>query len=166
VATQTDKAIGATYSEQLRVSHEELMRWLGQAAPSHFYEPMADGEWTVLENLAHLVELQPYWAKQAQHVASNPDQPFGRTHDDPVRVGWIEAHGKDAFPGVRPELERANREARDILSAIPDGAWSNKGVHSRRGAMTVREIVESFLTSHFQEHIDQIKNTYEAVLAR
>lgn len=157
---------GMSYADQLGTSHVELMRWLDGVDSARFYEPLADGEWTVLENLAHLVELQPYWAKQALYVANNPDQPFGRTHDDPVRVGWIEAHGSDRFPAVRSQLERANREAREILSTIPDGSWSSKGVHSRREVMTLHEITESFLTGHFREHLEQVQKTYDAVLGR
>ena len=114
-------------------------------------------DWSVMKVLAHVAELLPYWAHQAQEVASRTeqDQPFGRTHDDPDRIAAVEDHGGDTLQSVLPRIRQGLQEAATTLRALPPEGWSRTAHHSRRGEMTVMDIVDQFLVQHLQEHVDQ-----------
>ena len=46
--------------------------------PAKLYQQPAENEWTIMENLAHIVEFMPYWANEIEKLAA-PGQNFGRT---------------------------------------------------------------------------------------
>ncbi len=118
-----------------------------------------DGEWSVMKVLAHTAELLPYWARQAEEVAARPqnDQPFGRTHEDPDRIGAVEGHARDRLEDAVASLERGLDEALRRLRGIPAEGWSRTAHHARRGEMTVEQIVDAFLVEHMDEHLAQAR---------
>jgi uncharacterized damage-inducible protein DinB len=120
------------------------------------YQAPAAGEWPVMSTLAHVAEMLPYWAHQAERIAQAPGAPFGRLHDDPGRLGAIEQHAQDAADVVREGLHASLREAVEALRALPAAAFDLSGQHPRRGAMPVHEVIDSFMVEHVEEHVQQI----------
>ncbi len=107
--------------------------------------------------LAHVAEFVPYWADQALTLASGPEgAAFGRTHDDPQRIAAVTEHATDALDTAIDRVERGLARAATVLAAIPSDGWTRKGRHSRRGEMSVAEIVESFMLGHLEEHAHQL----------
>ena len=136
-----------------------------QALPSNvLYAEPEPNEWPVMSILAHVVELMPYWAKQALEVSrrSADSQPFGRTHDDPDRIGAVQQHGRDSLDSMLPRVQTACSEAVDLLRQIPEDRWSRTARHANRGDMSVEQIVEQFLVSHVEEHLKQARETITA----
>jgi uncharacterized damage-inducible protein DinB len=129
------------------------------------YREPSDGEWSIMQNLAHVAEMLPYWAHQAERINAAPGQPFGRTHDDPVRIGEIEAHSNDVLDEMLTRIESAARECIAILQALPAEAWSKAGVHPSRGSMTVTQMVDAFVVGHIEAHARQVEDALEAVRA-
>jgi len=39
-----------------------------------------------------------------------------------------------------------------------------KGIHIRRGEMTVADIIEVFIVSHAEDHLAQVRQTLQAVI--
>src|SRR5690349_18002928 len=103
------------------------------------------GEWSVMSTLAHLAELLPYWAHEAAHVATVPAAPFGRTHEDPRRLGAIEQHGRDALEAIVPSIRASLADCVSTLRTIPEEGWSTVGHSPTRGSMTVQQIVDAFI---------------------
>jgi uncharacterized damage-inducible protein DinB len=127
------------------------------------YREPSHGEWAVMSTLAHLAELMPYWAKQAASIAASPGKSFGRTHDDPARLGAIEQHGHDSLDTMVPRIRTAMLECEATLRQIPEGAWSSTGQHPRRGAMSAEQVVDDFIVSHAEEHASQIAATLQSI---
>lgn len=144
----------------------EMAEWARSADPAHFYEAPAEGEWSVMENLAHAVEFLRYWADQVVAVAEKPGQPFGRTHDDAERIAWVAEHGRDDPAEILAVLGEAAEYARRRLMAAPDEAWATAtGIHANRGEMTLPAIVEFFLTGHLRSHLVQAQKAFAAVVS-
>jgi uncharacterized damage-inducible protein DinB len=139
-----------------------LSRLAGVPNAALYQAPQAD-EWPVMSTLAHVAEMLPYWAHQCEQIARNPGGPFGRMHDDPARVGAVEQHGGDAAEVVRAALLASLEEAIVALRALPERAWELGGIHPRRGAMRVQEVVDAFMIDHVDEHAAQVDAVLSAL---
>jgi uncharacterized damage-inducible protein DinB len=130
----------------------------GLPAQTLYAEP-APSEWPVMSILAHVVELMPYWAQQALEVSrrSADSQPFGRTHDDPDRIGAVQQHSHDTLDSMLPRLQTACTQAIEALQHIPPEGWKRTARHANRGDMSVEQIVDQFLVTHVEEHLAQAR---------
>jgi uncharacterized damage-inducible protein DinB len=127
------------------------------------YREPTPGEWPVMSTLAHLAELMPYWAHQAEQIARTPDAPFGRTHEDPDRLGAIAQHGHDSLDAMVPRIRAALAECIEAVRALPTDAWSKVGNSPTRGAMSVEQVVDRFICSHAIEHSTQVRETLQSL---
>ncbi|HEY3058333.1 MAG TPA: DinB family protein [Chloroflexota bacterium] len=127
------------------------------------YEPPAPGEWPVMSTLAHVAEMLPYWAQQASQIGQHPGAPFGRMHDDPARLGAVSEHGGDAAEVIRAALRTSLDRAIATLRALPEASWTARGAHPRRGEMSAREVVDTFMVDHVEEHAGQVDAALRAL---
>lgn len=127
------------------------------------YRPPSEGEWPVMSTLAHLAELLPYWAHQAAGIAARPGEPFGRSHDDPDRVGAVRDHGQDSLDTAVNRIRASLAECVRVLRALPADAWPRSGQHAIRGPMTIEQLVDTFLVSHAEEHAVQIQTSVKSL---
>ncbi len=155
--------IGAAFADEIERYNAQLVQWLSDVDERSCYVRPGPDDWTVMENLVHIVEMQPYWAGEVLSVLNQPGSPFGRTIEDPDRIGYVAAHAGDNVGDVAARLKSSAGGTGRGVRSIPHAAWETIGVHSRRGPMTLRQIVEFFLTNHLSEHIDQTKRTYQTV---
>ena len=119
-------------------------------------EPEAD--WGPKELLAHIAEILPYWLGEIERVLDGDREPvaFGRIASDPER---IERVGSDRLLSVRELLERIDAAAETVavrLGSIEPEDASKRGLHERRGEMTVAAISEQFIVGHLEEHFTQL----------
>lgn len=118
-----------------------------------------ENEWSAMETVGHVIEMIPYWLDHCRKlIAATGDPPqFGRTLDAPERLAGVERGAK----GDPDELIRLLREeARSAAQTIRN--WSEtdrakKGIHNRRGEMTVGEVIEHFVVAHAEDHVNQIR---------
>jgi uncharacterized damage-inducible protein DinB len=153
------------YVARLERTVQELVATIERLPAQVVYQEPRAGEWPVMSTLAHLAELMPYWAHQAQDIVSTPGKRFGRTHEDPQRVGAIAEHGQDAVSAMVPQLQKSLNECVKTLRAIPAAAWATEGENVTRGPMSVEAIVDQFIVHHAEEHAAQVAATLEAVQA-
>jgi uncharacterized damage-inducible protein DinB len=154
--------IGVTPEEctqRLEAGVQRLLQDIDRLPADVLYREPHEGEWPVMSTLAHVSELLPYWAHQAERIASSPGIAFGRTHDDPQRIGAIEQHGQDSVETIVPRIRASLAECVATLRSLPPEAWSRQGQHPSRGTMTVDQVVNSFLLNHIEEHAAQISAT-------
>jgi uncharacterized damage-inducible protein DinB len=144
---------------------QELVAMIERLPAQVVYQEPKAGEWPVMSTLAHLSELMPYWAHEAERVVRSPGKAFGRTHDDPGRIGAISQHGHESIDAIVPQLRDSLKECVTTLRAIPANAWATEGQHATRGAMSVESIVTTFIVAHAEEHAAQITATLEALQA-
>jgi len=150
---------------RLERSVQSLLRDIEHLPADVLYREPTAGKWPVMSTLAHLAELMPYWAHEAEKLAASPDKAYGRTHDDPTRLGAIEQHGRDTLSETVPRIRTALDECVATLRAIPPDGWSAIGHHKTRGTKTVDQIVETFIVHHAEEHAAQTQATLTALQA-
>ncbi|MCA1646657.1 MAG: DinB family protein [Chloroflexi bacterium] len=145
--------------ERLERSVNQLIQEIERLPAEVLYRAPGPGEWPVMSTLAHLSELLPYWAHQAEAISRQPGQPFGRTHADADRIGAVEEHGHDSLDVAVNRIRASLRECVNALSALPVDAWASAGQHPTRGMMTITQLVDAFLVSHVEEHTTQTRAT-------
>jgi hypothetical protein len=120
-----------------------------------------EASWGPGEILAHVEEMLPFWLGEMERVidgGSGDPVPFGRTADDPVRIGII---GRDRSLPLRVLFGRvdaglaawANR-----LRTLGDDQRSRVGVHPRLGEMPASAILDRFVIGHAEEHVAQLND--------
>jgi hypothetical protein len=129
-------------------------------------DPDTGEQWDRGQVWAHLSEFIPYWIAQAGPVlrgqASGAPVPFGRTMGDPERIGAIERDRRAPVSVLWADTRADIVGLRAFLGAIQPDQWEIRGLHPTRGAVTVDELVESFLVGHLEEHADQIEGMGKA----
>jgi uncharacterized damage-inducible protein DinB len=145
--------------QRIESSVQQLVSLIEGLPAEVLYREPQPGEWPVMSTLAHLQELLPYWAHQAESVIKAPDQPFGRTHSDPVRIGAVEEHGHDSLDAMVKRIRVSLAECISTLRSLPADGWSVVGHSPSRGTMTVEQIVDAFLVRHVEEHAAQTQAT-------
>jgi hypothetical protein len=125
--------------------------------PEEALHRAAPDGWSAGHVLAHVVEFVPYWARQAEAVAARDRDglPFGRTSDDAERTSAIERRWRDAGGRLAQDLASSRDDCVATLERIPPAGWRRSGLHARRGAMSVADIVDLFLVEHLAEHETQ-----------
>jgi uncharacterized damage-inducible protein DinB len=148
---------------RIETSVQQLISVIERLPADVLYREPQPGEWPVMSTLAHLQELLPYWAHQALGVVNAPEQPFGRTHEDPDRIGAVREHGHDSLDAIVPRIRSSLDECLSTLRSLPAEGWSVVGHSPSRGTMTVEQIVDAFLVLHVEEHAAQTQATLSAL---
>lgn len=159
---------GSARAARLEQAVQRLLGEVGGLAHEALYREPGSGEWSVTKVLAHLAELLPYWARQAEAVAARDqnDQPFGRTHEDPDRIAAVEEHGQDSLETTVVRVQAGLEVATATLRRIPAEKWTRTGRHERRGEMSVEQIVDDFLVQHAEEHVAQVESILQTLRVR
>lgn len=126
-------------------------------------EPEAD--WGPREVLAHVDEMLPYWTSQLRGVLTGDPStavPFGRIASDASRLARIDEARRLAVGQLIDDIERGAGEAGSFVEGLSPEDGERRGLHPTRGELTVRDSVERFLTTHFEEHVEQLRG----ILAR
>jgi uncharacterized damage-inducible protein DinB len=144
----------------LLTANDELIGTLDWVTPEAWTKRPAESEWSAAEIVGHVIELEPYWAHQAEYLAQHPGAEIGRTLDDPVRLGGPERGSSLSAQEARTRLAQSGEEAAETLRRLPDTAWSTKGIW-RGTEVTIDELLERHLIVHVREHLEQITAALE-----
>jgi hypothetical protein len=118
-----------------------------------------EASWGPGEVLAHVAEMLPFWLGEMERVVEGTSAapvPFGRTADDPLRIGVI---GRDRSLPLRALFARVDMGFAgwvDRLTTLTDAERSRIGVHPRLGEMPASAIPERFVIGHAEEHVTQL----------
>lgn len=153
---------GEAEARRLEAAIERLVAEAQRLGDEGLYRSPAEGEWTAMETLSHLVEIQPYWAGEVQRVAAQPGVAFGRGLDDPGRLAGVQEHAGATLESLLPRLRAATEQAASMLRSLSADDWAKRGMHPRRGEMEIAEIVEHFLIGHAEEHVEQALKAAQA----
>jgi hypothetical protein len=121
------------------------------------YQSPGSGEWTIMENLAHIVEFLPYWGNEIVKLVAHPGQNFGRTQQDEGRLRAIAEHGADSMAQIRAALPESYERLDKVLSQLQDSDLELTGHHSIRGEHDLAWFIDEFVVKHLDDHILQIK---------
>jgi uncharacterized damage-inducible protein DinB len=151
----------AEIRHNIQSSYYELNRLIAgpllQLDPKKLYQPPMPGEWTLMENIAHIVEFMPYWANEIAKLIANPGQNFGRTAQDEERLRAIEAHGSYTLAQAAAALPGSYARLDQVVSTLQDNDLELTGLHSNFGEKRLEWFIEEFVTQHLTGHLRQMK---------
>ena len=127
------------------------------------YQPPAENEWTIMQNLAHVVEFMPYWATEIEKLIAQPGCEFGRTPDDVGRLHGISEHEMDSLSRVKAALPGSYARLDEVIGSLKDSDLELTGKHVRYGEKNLDWLIEEFVTNHLSGHVEQIKMCTELV---
>lgn len=121
-------------------------------------DPETGERWDPGQLLAHVVEMLPYWVREAEVVAAAGDGvAFGRVKTDPDRVAAIERDRREDPYRLLGRMDEGVAGVLAFVDGLDGAALARSGTHQTRGRMTVADIVDQFVVAHLEEHADQIE---------
>jgi len=130
---------------------------LSQLPSAKLYQSPAADEWTIMENLAHIVEFMPYWGDQIAKLVAHPGQNFGRVQQDERRLKEIRDHAHDSLAQIKSLLPPSYTHLQEVLANLQDSDLQLTGVHSRYGEKPLASFMEDFVTGHLRAHLTQMR---------
>jgi DinB superfamily len=119
-------------------------------------DPASGERWDRGQVLAHVAEMLPYWAEQAELIAAGRQDEFGRVSSDPGRIGAIERDRREDRQRLLGRVDEGVAVVLALLDRLDDQALARTGHHQTLGEMTVAEIIDRFTVAHLEEHADQL----------
>jgi hypothetical protein len=135
---------------------EALVAPLG---PEELTTPYLAGEWTVAQNVHHLVDSHATSYIRCKLILTE-ERPTLKPYDQDAWASLPD--GRDAEVGVSLAILRG-LHARWVRfwEALPESAWERSGYHPENGPMTLAHILRVY-AAHGEAHLDQIRRTLAA----
>ena len=138
---------------RLEAAQGALVDALDGITETELHTPPAEGEWTVAQICAHVIEMQPLWAGKAASITDASG--VGRTPAEAEsRTAEIERHASDDAATVRERLAASGTEALGILQDMSD---PDLGGSDASGEFTARAVLERYIITHMDEHSAEIR---------
>ena len=131
--------------------------------PDKLYKTPVENEWSIMQNLAHIVEIMAYWANEIEKLVARPGQNFGRTMQNEGRLQAIREHSSDTLEQIKTALPRSYSRLQEVLGKLKDSDLQLTGIHSRYGEKPLDWFIEEFVTQHLINHLEQIRMCLAAV---
>lgn len=153
--------------QSVKQSYDNLQELLngpvGKLYATKLYQTPTENEWTIMENLAHIIEFMPYWSDEVAGLVAHPGQNFGRTMQHEGRQAALREHGHDTLEQVRAALPGSYTHLDEILSRLHDSDLELTGRHVKFGERTLAWFINEFITEHLHNHVVQIKECLGAI---
>ena len=157
----------AAIQQDVQQSYDAMNRMidgpLAQIPPEKLYKSPGNDEWTIMENLAHIVEFMPYWGDQVAGLVAHPRQNFGRVQQDERRLKEIRDHAHDSLAQIKAMLPPSHAHLQHVLANLHDSDLELTGVHSRYGEKPLAWFMEEFITGHLCAHLVQMQTALDAL---
>lgn len=154
------------YTERMRTARDNLVRMrsrveMGPPPPDDLPRRR---DWVDREILAHIDEMLPYWLGEIERVLTGAVQPipFGREPADLVRVLTVDRDRTLPVSELYGRLDNSLERVLRRLLELDERQVARRGLHKRRGEMTVKQIVDAMLAEHLEEHCAQMAAALEA----
>lgn len=105
------------------------------------------GDWSILENVVHLADSDAISIDRMKRMLSE-DNPTLLYADETAYVDRLFTHDQSLEDSLIA-LEVGRRQFARVLRKLPDDAFERQGIHNRRGAVRVGEMVKDYV-----EHVD------------
>jgi hypothetical protein len=152
--------------ERLRTARDNLVRMRSRvelSAPPPEQLPRRR-EWVGREILAHIDEMLPYWLGEIERVMVGPVEPvpFGREPTDLVRLLTIDRDRTLPVSELYGRLDNSLERVLRRLLELDERQVARRGLNKTRGELTVRQIVETMLAGHIEEHCSQMASALDS----
>lgn len=156
--------LGLTQSRRLEVVRNQLNALLRQPeVAERLRTAPGESEWSALQTVGHTIEMIPYWLHHCQNAIAASEPPaFGRGMEDPERLAAVALGATSGLDFLLTRLNEEVDKAIPIIQQLSPADRAKVGIHIRRGAMTVDDMLEKLVVAHAEEHLAQIKTALQA----
>jgi uncharacterized damage-inducible protein DinB len=106
------------------------------------------GNWSILELVIHLADSDSIAIDRMKRMLIEDNPPLLYA-DESAYVSKLASH-EQSLEDALTLFEVGRRQFARVLRALPDEAFERRGVHNRRGVLTVGGMVRDYI-----EHVDQ-----------
>ncbi len=163
----TDNPRVRAIRHRVRTAYDKLLELingpLATMDASKLYQAPEAGAWTIMENIAHVIEFLPYWGDEIARLAAAPGQNFGRTMEHAGRLRAVNEHGTDTLKQATAALPASYNHLEGILQSLHDADLDLEGRHTRFGVRSLDWFIDEFVTTHLENHLQQIQACISAL---
>ena len=159
MTTGSEENPGEAQARRLESAYEQLAALLRRPdVARRLRAAPGENEWSAMQTLGHTVEMIPYWLSHCRALIAAAEPPrFGRTLDAPERLAGVERGATGTPDEYLRLLNDEVQAAAKVIRHMPAAERGRKGIHLRRGEMTVADVVEVFIVAHAEEHLVQVQ---------
>ncbi len=141
--------------ERFRRGPEVLAVMLTGAAGEEVDFSPAPGKWSIRQILRHVADSEMVGAQRFRQVLAEENPPLAAYDQD----AWVRnldyARRKPALS--LEHFRRLRADNHELLNDLPESAFERAGVHSERGRVTLRQLVEIY-ADHAESHGRQLQS--------
>jgi uncharacterized damage-inducible protein DinB len=131
----------------------QLRRLVTDLTPKQLRARPVPGKWSTLEVVCHLVDSEQAWCHRMKRAIAE-EQPLLIGYDQTRFTNALNYHEQNLEEELAL-LEAMRQQMARILRGLPEAAWSRTAVHSERGLMTLREMLQAEV-EHVPHHIRHV----------
>jgi hypothetical protein len=115
---------------------------------------LTPGKWSIRQLIAHLADAELVGAQRFRQVIAEDNPPLGAFDQDAWarNLDYARKQPKQSLESFR----RVRAENYDLLKSLPESAFERTGVHSERGPLTLRQLLEIY-ADHAESHARQMQ---------
>ncbi len=118
------------------------------------------GKWSTRQVICHLADFEPVYADRMKHVIAEDEPTFPGGFDRQFAEHL--AYDKRDIEEELTMIEVTRSQMVRILRSLPSEGFERTGIHSVRGPMTLRALLEA-ITNHIPHHIRFIEVKKQAM---
>jgi uncharacterized damage-inducible protein DinB len=141
--------------QDLRSGRDAILAAVEGVSEAEAHQIPEPGEWTVVQLVAHVTELQPFWVSKAVLITQVDDPQITRTAvENDERLAAVTDHSQDGLASLIRQMNAANDQVVDIVGAIDPSRLDRPG-HREDNPMTAADVIR-YTARHVRLHADQI----------
>ena len=115
---------------------------------------LAPGKWSIRQVIAHLADSELVGAQRFRQVIAEDNPALGAFDQDAWarNLDYARKQPKQSLESFR----RVRAENYELLKSLPESAFERTGVHSERGSLTLRQLLEGY-AEHAESHARQMQ---------
>jgi hypothetical protein len=115
---------------------------------------LASGKWSIRQIVAHLADSELVGAQRFRQVIAEDNPALGAFDQDAWarNLDYARKQPKQSLESFR----RVRAENYELLKSLPESAFERTGVHSERGAVTLRQLLDTY-AEHAESHARQMQ---------
>jgi hypothetical protein len=115
---------------------------------------LAPGKWSIRQLIAHLADSEMVGAQRFRQVIAEDNPALGAFDQDAWarNLDYARKQPKQSLESFR----RVRAENYELLKSLPESAFERTGVHSERGAVTLRQLLDTY-AEHAESHARQMQ---------
>ncbi len=130
----------------------------GAAGPELDFQP-GEGKWSVRQIVCHLADYELIAAMRFRQMIAEDNPSIPAADQDAWATKLDYSHRK--ISTALETFRRIRTDNYDLLKDLPEEVFARTGNHSKRGQITLRDMVRIF-AEHPEKHVGQIQRTRAA----